>query len=166
VSDALLFLAFEIGHRASAETDAAIALVDEAEQQMLGADVVIPQAQRLAQRELKHPFGARRERDLTRGGSLARSDDLHPHLIAHCLDGDVKRTKDASGDALFFTQQAEQKVLGADVVMVKCPRLFLGQDDHQAGALGKSLKHTRRIPPSRPPATPAPHRCGSSQPGT
>jgi hypothetical protein len=78
VSDALLFLAFELGHRACAETDAAIALVNEAEQKVLGADVGVAKAQRLAQRDLEHFLGARRERDLTRGRSLARSTDLPP----------------------------------------------------------------------------------------
>ena len=44
----------------------ALVLADEAEQDVLGADVVVAEAQRLAQRQLEHLLGARRERDLAR----------------------------------------------------------------------------------------------------
>ena len=44
----------------------ALVLAHQAEQDVLGADVVVAEAQRLAQRELEHLLGARRERDLTR----------------------------------------------------------------------------------------------------
>ena len=37
------------------------------------------------------------------------------------------------GDALAFVEEAEQDVLGADVVVVQMARFFLGQDDDPAG---------------------------------
>jgi hypothetical protein len=39
--------------------------------------------------------------------------------------------------------EAEQEVLGADVVTAQTPAPLLSQDDHRAGALGKPLKHTQ-----------------------
>jgi hypothetical protein len=45
-------------------------------------------------------------------------------------------------EPLLFAQQAEQDVLGADVVVAQPPRLFLSQDDDVAGALCKSLEQT------------------------
>ena len=42
----------------------ALVLADQAEQDVLGADVVVTQRERLAQRQLEHLLGARRERDL------------------------------------------------------------------------------------------------------
>ena len=42
----------------------ALALADEAEQDVLGADVVVAELQRFAQGQLEHLLGARRERDV------------------------------------------------------------------------------------------------------
>jgi hypothetical protein len=42
----------------------ALALADQAEQDVLGADVVVAELQRLAQRQLQHLLGPRRERDV------------------------------------------------------------------------------------------------------
>lgn len=57
-------------------------------------------------------------------------------------------SSDSSARAAFFlAQQAEHEVLGANVVVREHPCLFLSQDDHLAGALGKSLKQTRKDPP-------------------
>ncbi len=67
----------------------ALVLADQAEQDVLGADVVVAEAQSLAQRELENLLGARRERDLAAGDFLTGADDAHD-LRAHALDGDVK----------------------------------------------------------------------------
>ena len=81
-----------------------------------------------------------RERDLAGGDLLAGADDAD-HLGADALDGDVERLEDAGGEALLLAQQAEQDVLGADVVVLERPRLFLGEDDDLAGPLCESLEH-------------------------
>jgi hypothetical protein len=60
----------------------ALALADEAEQDVLGADVVVAQLQRLAQRQLEHLLGARGERDVARRRRAALADDLLD-LAAH-----------------------------------------------------------------------------------
>src|SRR5207247_3396733 len=65
----------------------ALVLADEAEQDVLGPDVVVAQAQRLAQRELEDLLGPRRERDLPGRDLLTGADDAHD-LGAHTLDGD------------------------------------------------------------------------------
>ena len=107
---------------------------------MLGADVVVAEAQRLAQRELEHLLGSRRERDLPGGDLLARPDDPDD-LSAHALDRDVQRLEDARSQTLLLAEQAEQDVLGADVVVLERPRFFLSQDDYLAGSLCESLEH-------------------------
>jgi len=58
------------------------------------------------------------------------------------LNGDLECCEHPRREALLFAQQAEQDVLGADVVVAQRPRLFLGQDDDVAGALCKSLEQT------------------------
>ena len=102
----------------------ALVLADQAEQDVLGADVVVAQAERLAQRQLEHLLGARRERDLPGGDLLAGADDADD-LRAHPFDGDVEGLEDASGETLLLAKQTEQDVLGADVVVLERPRLLL-----------------------------------------
>ena len=106
---------------------------------MLGADVVVAERQRLAQRELEHLLGARRERDLPGGDLLTGADDAHD-LRAHALDGDVERLEHARGKALLLAEEPEQDVLGADVVVLEDAGLLLGEDDHLAGPLCESLE--------------------------
>ena len=118
----------------------ALVLADQPEQDVLGADVVVTERERLAQRQLEHLLGARRERDLAGGDLLAGADDPD-HLGADALDGDVEGLEHAGGQALLLAEQAEQDVLGADVVVLEGPRLFLGEDDYLTGPLGESLEH-------------------------
>src|SRR5262249_50810993 len=106
----------------------ALVLAHEAEQDVLGADVVVAERARLAQRELEHLLRARRERDLAGRDLVALADDpgdLGPNL----LDRDVEALEDAGGQALLLAQQAEQDVLGADVIVLERTSLVLRQDD-------------------------------------
>src|SRR5204863_4142565 len=67
----------------------ALVLADQAQQDVLRADVVVAQAQRLAEGELEDLLRARREGDLAAGDLLTGADDAHD-LRAHALDGDVQ----------------------------------------------------------------------------
>ena len=133
----------------------ALALADQAEQDVLGADVVVAELQRLAQRQLEDLLGARGERDVAGRGLLALADDLLD-LRAHGLERDAEALEGLGGDALALVDQAEQDVLGADVVVVEHAGLFLGQDDHPAGSVGEPLEHahlsSKRLVVRRPTA--------------
>ena len=118
----------------------ALVLAHQPQQDVLGADVVVAEAQRLAQRELEHLLGPRRERDLPGGDLLAGADDPH-HLRAHALDGDVEALQHARGQALLLAQQPEKDVLGTDVVVLERPRLLLRENDHLPGPFCESLEH-------------------------
>ena len=113
----------------------ALALADQPEQDVLGADVVVAELQRLAQRQLEDLLGARRERDVPRRRGLALADDLLD-LLADGLERDVQRLERLGGDALALVDQPEQDVLGADVVVVEHPGFFLRQD-HDSSALDR-----------------------------
>src|SRR5262249_32058329 len=107
--------------RVEVEQDArrdALVLADEPEQDVLGADVVVAERQRLAERQLEHLLRPRRERDLTRGALVALADDPRD-LRAHLFDRDVERLEHTSRETLFLAQQPEQDVLGADVVVLE-----------------------------------------------
>src|SRR5207248_6164143 len=126
-----------LGVRVEVEQDArgdALVLAHEPEQDVLGPDVVVAEAQCLAQRELEDLLGPRGERDLTGGDLLARADDPD-NLGADALDRYVKRLQDTRCQTLLFAKESEQDVLGADVVVLERPRLFLGEDDDLARSL-------------------------------
>src|SRR6476620_9368813 len=100
----------------------ALVLAYQTQQDVLGADVVVAQRQRLAQRQLKHLLGARRERDLSGGDLVTLADDAGD-LRAHLLHRDVERVEHARGEPLLLAQQPQQDVLGADVVVLERARL-------------------------------------------
>ncbi len=117
-----------------------LALADEAEQDVLGADVVVAELQRLAQRQLEHLLGARRERDVPRRHERALADEVLD-LRVDVLKRDAQRLERLGGDAVLLADESEQQVLGADVVLVEHARFFLGVDHDPARLLGESLEH-------------------------
>ena len=122
----------------------ALVLAHEAEQDVLGADVVVAEGERLAQRELEHLLRARRERDLAGRDLVALADDPRD-LRAHLLHRDVEGLEHARREALFLAQQPEQDVLGADVVVLERPGLVLGEDDDLASPFGEPLEQVPRL---------------------
>ena len=118
----------------------ALVLAHEAEQDVLGADVVVAERERLAQRQLEHLLRARRERDLAGRDLVALADDAGD-LGAHLFDGDVEGLEHARGETFLLAQQPEQDVLRADVVVLERPRLVLCEDDDLASSLCESFEH-------------------------
>jgi hypothetical protein len=120
----------------------ALVLAHEPKQDVLRADVVMAQGQRLAQRQLEHLLRARRERDLLRGHLVRRAVARDAQdLGADALDVDVERLQDAGRNTLLLTKQAEQDVLRADGVVPESSRLFLRETDDLAGPFGETLEH-------------------------
>ena len=117
----------------------ALALADEAEQDVLGADVVVTELQRLAQRQLEDLLGARGEGDVARRRRAALTDDLLD-LAAHGLERDAEGLEGLGGHALALVDEPEQDVLGADVVVVEQARFFLRQHDDTAGPVGETFE--------------------------
>src|SRR4051794_32790102 len=139
-----------LGVRVEVEQDAggdALVLAHEAEQDVLRADVVVPERQGLAERELQHLLRAGGEGDLA-GRDLFPGAHDADDLGAHALHGDVEALEDAGGEALLLTKQTEKDVLRADVVVLQRPRFLLGEDDHLAGSLCESLEHGGAVLPS------------------
>ena len=124
----------------------ALTLADEPEQDVLGADVVVAELQRFAQRQLEDLLGARREGDVPGRLLLALADDVL-HLLAHRVERDAERLQRLGCDAFTLVDETQQDVLGADVVVVEHLRLFLGEDDHTTGSVRESLEH--RFPPGQ-----------------
>ena len=100
----------------------------------------------LPQGELEDLLAARSERDVPIRGCGPLPDDFL-HLRTNGLEGDPHGSEDPSGHAVALAKQTEQDVLGADVVVVEHPRLFLGKDDDAPGTVGESLEHVRSVGP-------------------
>ena len=118
----------------------AFTLTDQAEQDVLRADVGVVDLERLAHRELQHLLGARGEGNVSGGSLLALTDDLL-HLLADGLERDAERLQSLRCDAFTLMDQPEQEVLGTDVVVVEHARLVLGEDNHSPGAVGEPVEH-------------------------
>jgi len=118
----------------------ALALADEAEQDVLGADVVVAELKRLAQAQLEDLLRPRREGDVAGGRLLALADDLL-NLLADRLQRDAEALQSLGGDAFTLMDEAEQDVLRADVVVVEHARFLLRKHDHPAGTVGEPFKH-------------------------
>jgi hypothetical protein len=112
---------------------------------VLGADVVVTQRERLAQRELEHLLRARGKRDLARRDLVALADDSGD-LGAYFLDGDVERLEHACGEPLLLAEQAQQDVLGADVVVLQRAGLVLRKDDYLPRSLGEAFEQIASFP--------------------
>src|SRR5712664_1679951 len=64
-------------------------------------------------------------------------------LPAHGLLADAERLQGLGGHALALLDEAEQDVLGTDVVVVEHPGLFLSQDRNPPRPVGEPLEHHR-----------------------
>ena len=101
-----------------------LALADEAEEQVLRADVVVAEPAGLVDGELDDALGAWGQPDLADDRSVAATDDEFDRgpdlgqLDVHVLE-------DARGDALALADEAQEQMLRADVVVVEPLRLVL-----------------------------------------
>jgi hypothetical protein len=124
----------------------ALALANETEEDVLGADVVVSELQRLAQRQFEDLLGARRERDVPARRRSALTDDLLD-LRTHGLEGDPERLERLGGHTLALVDQPEQDVLGADVVVIEKARFLLRQHHDPAGPICEPFEHCCYLPP-------------------
>jgi hypothetical protein len=119
----------------------ALALLDQAQQQVLGADVVVAELAGFLEAELEHLLGARREGQVAhRHHGRAALDELLD-LGADALEVDAHVPQHVGRDAAALLHQAEQDVLGADVLVVQALRLALGEVHDLAGAVGEAVEH-------------------------
>ena len=118
----------------------ALTFADQSEQDVLGADVAVAQLQGFTQRKLQHLLGVRGKGDVPVRRRVALADHLFD-LLAGGIQLHALRGERLGGHALTFADQAEQQVFGANVVVLKGPRLFLRQHDHAPCTVGKPFEH-------------------------
>ena len=100
---------------------------EDAEHQMLRADVVVAEPERLAQRHLQGLFGLGAERHLGGPDVGPGRPDGPRHIGPHLVHAHAELTKRSGGDALPLCE-TDQEVLGADEAVVEAPGFVLGDD--------------------------------------
>src|SRR5207247_9623811 len=123
----------------------ALVLSNEAEQDVLGADVVVTEGERFTQGELENLLRAWRERNLAARDLIALTDDAR-HLRPHFLHRDVEGLEHPRRKTLFLAEQPEQDVLGADVVVLQRPCLVLREDDDLASPFSEAFEQVPSTP--------------------
>ena len=118
----------------------ALALADQAEEHVLGTDVVVAELQRLAQRQLQDLLGPGGEGRGSGGRRTGRADRLLD-LLANRLEADTERLERLGRHALTLVDEAQQDVLSADEVVVEKSRFFLGQDQDSSGSVSETFEH-------------------------
>ena len=119
----------------------AFLLAQQAEQDVLGADVVVVQVAGLFHRILDDLLGPRRLRQLAHRDHVGPALDELFDFEADFAQIDVEVLQHVGRDAAAFLDQAQQHVLGADVFVVEALRFLVGQLHDLAGTIGKSFVH-------------------------
>src|SRR5699024_6930940 len=94
----------------------------------------------LTEAELEDLLRPRCEGNVSARCLLPLSDDLLD-LVAHLFEGDVHGLGSLRCQAFTLVDQAEQNVLGADVVVFEKFRFFLCEDHDAACSVGEPLEH-------------------------
>ena len=121
-----------------------LALAHQPEQDVFGADVVVPELEGFAQRQLEDLLGPRGERDVPARRASPGADD-RGNVGPSGGEADAELGQDASGDGVRLCEQAEQQVFGSDVLVVALAGLLLGGDHGAAGTIGEALEHVTII---------------------
>ncbi len=121
-----------------------LALADETEEHVLGADVAVAELQRLTERELEDLLGPRGERRGPAGRGPGHADRLFD-LLANGFEGDPQGLERLGGDPLALVDQPEEDVLGSDEAVVEQARFLLRQHQHPPCPVGETFEHPDRL---------------------
>src|SRR2546425_6268888 len=121
-----------------------LAFADEPEEQVLGADVAVAELPCLVDRELDDLLGARRERDLARGGRGVAPADDELDGRAHLGKLHSEGIEYARRYPFALTHETEKEVLRSDVVVVETDRLVLGEREDSLGAVVEAVKRSHK----------------------
>src|SRR5262249_12195468 len=118
----------------------------QAEQEMLGADVVVAELSRLLDGELEYALGLGRERHFTERERLGESGERSLDLRLHRLEPEPEALQDRRRDAFTVADQAEQDMLRPHETVTETASFLPRQDDDPPRAFRESFKHWRSPP--------------------
>jgi hypothetical protein len=117
----------------------AFTFADEAEEEVLGADLFVAQLKGLAEGKLEHLLCSWGER---RAGLAAPTlSDDREDLCSGGIERHAGRSQRLAGDAGALVEQSEEDVLGPDKGVIETPGLLLSQYEHAACVVGEALEH-------------------------
>jgi hypothetical protein len=133
----------QVGAEAEEDLDGdTLTLADETEEEVLGADVVVAELQRLAQRQVENLLGPRRERRRRAGRPPGRPTRLL-HLRPDPFDVDAEELQRPGGDTFALFEKPEQEMLRTNELVVE--GFTLGQDHHPSASIRETLEHANSL---------------------
>ena len=119
----------------------AFLLAEQTQQQMLGTDVVVIEVASLFHRVLNDFLGTRCLRQFAHRDHVRSR--LHDFLdfVANASQVDIEVFQHVCGNARAFFHQAQQHVLGADVLVIETLSFLIRELHNLAGSVGESLVH-------------------------
>ena len=121
----------------------ALLLAQQAEQQMLGTDVLVGEPLGLFRRVGEHALALVAQRQVHRGGDLLADRRMRLDLLADRIDRRV-RTQESVGERLVLADQAEEEMLGFNVRTAELAGLVACEEYNPASFLGIAFKHNPR----------------------
>ena len=116
-------------------------LAQDAEQQVLGPDVVVEQPIGLLRRELEDTLGFGAERDFDRCRDLLAKHRPAFNFLADIFERQVGPGEDPAGQAFAFPNEAQQQMLGLDRNAPELACLVAGEEEHAPRSFGVPFEH-------------------------
>ena len=118
---------------------------EDAEQEMLGADVVVQQPIGFLGGELQHALRFRAERDLDRGRDLLAEHGAAFDFLADVLEREVRAREDAARQPLPFADQSEKEVLGLNGDAAELAGLIAREEENPSRPFCVAFEHPARL---------------------
>ena len=116
-------------------------LAQDAEQQMLRADVVVQQPVGFVGRKLQHALRFGAEGNLDRGRHLLAEDRAAFDLLADAFERQVRAREDAARQPLALANQAKEQVLGLDGNAAELAGLIAGEEENPSRPFRIAFEH-------------------------
>ena len=113
----------------------------DAEQQVLGPDVVVQETVRFLGRELEDALGFRAEGNLDRGRDLLAEHRAPFDFLADAFEGQVRPREDAARQPLALADQSQQEVLGLDGNAAELTRFVPREEEYAARSFRVAFEH-------------------------
>ena len=120
-----------------------ITFAEEPDQEVLGADVVVPELERGRQRQFERAHRTRREREIASGAAASARN-----LVEHPLDDDAARDRQLGEDdrrkRVGVVEEREEQVLRSAMVVLERPRFVVRTRKDRSSTAGEALERQRQ----------------------